>query len=568
MLKLRQSIDAKVLKFNEAIKSAKSERVALELLRDKRRFLARNDLFWLCCFVGNAEIAKYPEYYQPFCDEVSLLNWKVVQLGTHKPLDLMLPINEVTDNTEEDLSFLQRLYLCYRTFYKTTIITKVHSLQLILNFSNIHILIAHNKQNNASANLVSIKNYFLTTGIKDLFSEYIPNTKDWGNMSGFSVAKRNDWGRDEATIMAVGVDTEITGGHWQVVKKNDLVTEDSINTVEQVKKTVDWDNIFNLGHFDDPQRTLQDYEGTRYHFSDLYSVKLSDQRIKVIDIPLLKDKNSDNLSLENISNPRRFTAENIQELKKDMWYFNCQLLLNPDDPAKRQFSRDMIIYYDAIPRGSNFYLLVDPASRRKKRSDWTVMLVVALGWLEGRARKFVCDGIRDKLDPKQRVDSALELAKKWNIKGCGWEAVGFQETDCFYLEEARRKERLYFTLEEVKSHTVAKEDRIRSLIPDFSQHNWLWPQKGSRERMSVIEGRKYDLTTEMELEMMHFPNCEHDDLLDAMTFINRVVTVEPKGELKVVESTEMTFGEYARIRDERLAFNRNHPWEKLAIGRR
>jgi len=568
MLKLREIINTKVEQFNEAIKSAKSDNVALELLRDKKRFLCQNDLFYLCCLTKNDEIAKYPEYYQPFCDEVSLMNWKIVSLGMHKPNMYMLPINEITDNPKKDLDFMQRLYLCYRTFYKTTIITKIHSLQLLLNFPNIHIVLCHNKQENSSDNLVSIKNCFLTTDLRHLFPKYIPDTKDWGNMSGFSVACRTDKGRSEENIEAVGVDTEITGRHYQIAKKNDLVTEKSINTEEQRKKTMDWDERFNVGMFDDPQIKLQDYEGTRYHFSDLYSVKLNDPKIKFIDIPLLKDRNPDNVNVENISNPKRFSIEGIQELKQNMWVFNCQLLLNPDDPARMQFKTEMIAYYDTIPQGSNFYLLVDPASRRKKRNDWTVMLIVALGWFEGSVRKFIVDGLRDKLDPKQRVDMAIALAKKWGIKGCGWEAIGFQETDCFYLEEVRRKEKLYFTIEEIDSHNVSKEDRIRSLIPDYAQHNWFWPQKGVIERMSFMDGRKYDLTTEMDFEMLQFPLCEHDDLLDTMTFMNRIITVNPEEIKTTPERTEMTFGEYASIRDNRIReFNRN-PWNRLQIGGR
>ncbi len=387
-------------------------------------------------------------------------------------------------------------------------------------------------------------------------------------MSGFSVACRTDKGRSEENIEAVGVDTEITGRHYQVAKKNDLVTEKSINTEEQIKKTLDWDMRFNQGMFDDPQITLQDYEGTRYHFNDLYTVKLNDPRIKIMDFPVLKDKDPLNLSPENISNPKRFSPEGIKEMQRDMWVFNCQMLLNPDDPAKRQFQKEMISYFDTIPSETNFYLLVDPASRRKKRSDWTVMLIVGLGWLEGRIRKFICDGLRDKLDPKQRVDMAIALAKKWSIKGCGWEAIGFQETDCFYLEEIRRKERLYFTLEEINSHNVSKEDRIRSLMPDYAQHNWLWPQKGIVERMSFMDGRKFDLTTEMDLEMFHFPFGEHDDLLDTMTFINKITTVNPEEIKTTPDSREMTFGEYAAIRDDRLReFNRN-PWNRLQIGGR
>jgi hypothetical protein len=563
MIKLREAIEKKKLEFDDAIRGASTDNVALELLRDKRRFLCQNDLFYLCGLTGNDKITQYPDYYQPFCDEVSLMNWKIVRLGMHKPDMYMLPIEAVSDDPAKDFEAMQRLYLCYRTFYKTTIVTKVHSLQLLLNFPNIHIVLCHNKQENSSDNLVSIKNCFLTTDLRYLYPKYIPKTKDWGNMSGFSVAFRTDKNRSEENIEAVGVDTEITGRHYQVAKKNDLVTEKSVNTEEQLKKTLDWDNRFNQGMFDDPQVTLQDYEGTRYHFSDLYSAKLNDPRIKIMEYSLLKDKNPDNITQDNIANPGRFSIEGVKDMKKDPWVFNCQMLLKPDDPSKMQFKKEMISYFTQIPQGANFYLLVDPASRRKKRSDWTVMLVVALAWYDGRVCKFIVDGVRDKLDPKQRVDMAIALARKWSIKGCGWEAIGFQETDCFYLEEVRRKEKMFFSIEQIDSHKVSKEDRIRSLMPDYAQHNWLWPQKGVIERMSFVDGRKFDLTTEMEFEMTQFPLCEHDDLLDTMAFINRVSVVNPQ-EIKTVEDRhEMTFGEYAKIKDERLSMCNRNPWAKL-----
>lgn len=568
MLKLRQSIETKVKQFNEAIKSAKSENVALELLRDKKRFLAQNDLYWLCCFTGNTEIAKYPDYYQPFCDEVSLMNWKIVNLGMHKPNMYLLKVDEITDEPKEDLNFMQRLYLAYRTYYKTTIITKIHSLQLLLNFPNIHIVLAHNKQENSSDNLVSIKNCFLTTGLKYLYPDYIPNTKDWGNMSGFSVACRTDKNRSEENIEAVGVDTEITGRHYQVAKKNDLVTEKSVTTEEQIKKTLDWDERFNVGMFDDPQIRLQDYEGTRYHFADLYSVKLNDPKIKFIDIPVLKDRNPDNVTAENISNPKRFSIDGIQELKKNMWVFNCQMLLRPDDPARMQLGQEMIAYFDEIPAEGNNYLLVDPASKRKKRSDYTVMLVVKLAYIDGELRYLIVDGIRDKIDPKQRIDNAIELAIKWNIRESGWEESGLGD-DNFYLEEKRREKRLFFTVTPVKTIRVAKEDNIRNiLVPQYAQHKWLWPKKGAVVKHSIFDGRNYDLTEDMEYEFLQFPLCEHDDLLDTMTFLSRLSLVIPEKPQVLPNSQEMTFGEYAALKDNRLKeFNRN-PWNRLTIGGR
>jgi len=552
---LRETIEKKIKIWDEMISSATYDKVALRLLRDKKRWLCRNDLFYLCCLVGCKEIEKYPEIYKPFCDEVSLQNWNVVKLGIHEPNSDLLKIDDVADLEE---FVLERMYLCHRVFYKTTIVTKVHSLQLLLNFPNIHIVLCHNKQENSSDNLVTVKNFFLTTEIKRLFPEFIPDGKEWGNMSGFSAANRTDLGRTEENIEAIGIETEITGRHWDVAKKNDLVTEKSVWTEEQIKKTQDWDARFNVGHFTDPERKLQDYEGTRYHFADLYSVKLNNPKIKVMTYPLLLDSNPENLTIENIQNPKRFSVEGIKDLMSDMWTFMCQHLLKPEDPARMQFKREMIQYGEA--KDANFYLFVDPASSRKKRSDYTSMLVVGV---DSENKKYIADGIRDKLDTKQRIDEALNLAIKWSIKGCGWEAISFQTTDVYYLEEERRKRKLFFTIEEIKSHQVAKEDRIRSLIPEYANHEWFWPSKGKVVKRSSFDGKMYDLTEKLEYEFLQFPLCEHDDLMDTQTFFNKISVIKPR-KIKTIQSAEMTFGEYAKIKENRVSEFKSNPWNKYA----
>ena len=559
MIHLRKAIDKRTEAYDRAIAECSTLNSATYLLREKKRFLCKNDLFYLACLLGYKEIEKYPELYQGFCDEVSLMNWNVVRFGIKQPPNDLLKVNEVTDNPDMDLMYIERLYLCHRVFYKTTIVTKVHSLQLLLNFPNIHVVLTHNTKENSCDNLVAIKNYFLTTEIKTLFGDYIPEGKEWGNMSGFSVATRTDKGIiTEENLEAIGVDSEITGGHWDIAKKNDLVTEKSVWTDEQIKKTQDWDARFNTGHFNNPECRLQDYEGTRYHLFDLYSVKLNNPKIKVIEYPILKDKNPENLSIENIQNPKRFTPEGIKDLMGDMWTFYCQHLLNPLDPEKRGFKPEMIQYWNSIPKDCNFYLFVDPASARKKNSDYTAMLVIGI---DCEGKRYIVDGIRDKLNPKQRIDLALQLASKWVIKECGWEAIGFQTTDCYYLEEERRKSKSFFTITEIKSQQVAKEDRIRSLIPEYSNHIWLWPQKGQVVERSSFNNKMYDLTENMEHEFIQFPIGEHDDLLDVMTFLNKISIIKPPRNV-VQESGGMTFGEYAKQKEERVAKLNADPWAK------
>lgn len=568
-------------KIRDAVK--KDEGVAQVLMHEYKKWLCRNDLFFLTCLCGYNNIAKWGKFYRPICDEVSLMNWKVVGDGIHVASEDMIRVEEIRD---DQAMVMQRLYLGYRTIYKTTVVTICHSLQLLLNFPNIHIVLCHNKENTSSANLMTIKNLFLSepeldegtlrilreeygiyypTSVGKLFSECVPKTKEWGNMGEFSLANRTDKNRPEHNIMAVGVDTEITGGHWDIAKKNDLVTEKSVNTEEQIKKTIDWDDRFNEGHFTDVTKPLQDYEGTRYHFSDMYSVRKGDTRIKLIEVPIVKDLDKFLETGEGITHEERFTYEDIKALMGNMWVFNCQMMLKPEDPSRMQFKKEMIKYFNSVPNGSRYCLLIDPASSRKKKSDYTVMLVVGVIRVNGVVRKYIVDGIRDKLDPYQRVREAFDLCSKWSIKGrsIGWEAISFQDTDCYNFEEERRRRGYSVSIEEIKAHSVSKEDRVKGLIPEYAKGEWFWPEKGKCERMSKFNGRNYDLTVDMEYEMLHFPLAEHDDLMDAQTFLNRLEIVAPDLVEEDNEPQPMTFGDYHKMMGNK---ENQDPWDELHIG--
>jgi len=228
-MKIRDSINTRIRRFDEAIRGATTHRVALQLLREKKRWLCRNDLFYLCALTGNHKIAGLRDIFEPFCDEVSLMNWEITRFGIQPASEGML----VLDDVDMDEIARQRIYLCYRAFFKSTIVTKVHSLQLLLNFPDIRICLGHNKQDNSSDNLVAIKNFFKNTEVGVLFPECIPDGKEWGNLTGFSLANKTDYARSEDNIEAIGVGTEITGKHWDVAKKDDFVTEDTVLDLEE-----------------------------------------------------------------------------------------------------------------------------------------------------------------------------------------------------------------------------------------------------------------------------------------------------------------------------------------------
>lgn len=541
---LREYIEDKKTKFNEALGKAPDKWVASRIIRDREKWLCRNDLWHLCCKTGHLEIEKYKEFYQPLCDLVSQMNWVIVKRGLQQPSYNMVPVETALSNDTN-----KRLFLWFRTAFKTTIIVKVHTLQLLLNFPDIRIAIVHNKQENASDLLVNVRSFFYLDYLRDLFGDFIPAGKDWGNMSGFTVATRKDLTKNEDSVEAIGVDTEVTGRHYDVFKKDDLVTEKSVNTEEQVKKSIQW-NELSKSLFDNPTIAIEDFSGTRYHFSDLYSRLLEDNKIYHSIIRF------DDPLVEQHLLGTRFSKEGVEDLKKNGWVWSCQYLLKPEDPSQRRFTDEMIKYYHTLPRHLNYYLLVDPASARKKKSDWTVMSVVGI---DHRNDRYIVDIMRDRIDPKQRVDEAFKLIEKYQVKAVAWETIGFQETDAYYLKERRRNSKISFALVEINSHSASKKDRIQSLIPEYLNHRWFWAPKGVLVRYVRCVGVNIDMIEELEYEFFQFPLGIHDDILDSLTFIHKVSVQVPAGAKPSEPPRNSPAGLERRLRDEEIEKNNQLP---------
>src|SRR3990167_555225 len=94
-MSLRESIQRRSYEYRKAIATASTDVVAKELFRDYKRFLCRNDLFYLMCVTGHEKIGLLKGVYQPFCNEASLMCWNVVKLGIQPASDGMLGVNEV-----------------------------------------------------------------------------------------------------------------------------------------------------------------------------------------------------------------------------------------------------------------------------------------------------------------------------------------------------------------------------------------------------------------------------------------------------------------------------------------
>jgi phage terminase large subunit-like protein len=398
------------------------------------------------------------------------------------------------------------LDLWAREHYKSTIITFGKSIQDILKNPDITIGIFSHTRPIAKDFLNQIKREFEGNDfLKNLFPDILyqkPQSEapKWSLDSGIIVKRKSN--PKEATVEAHGlVDGQPTGKHFLLRVYDDVVTLESVSTPEQIKKTTAaWEMSTNLGAHGGVMRLI----GTRYHMNDTYKALMGKDIVKVRTHPATKDGKYPGepvfLSEELLAQKRR---------EQGPYTFGTQMLQDPVADKAMSFKREWQRTYQRLGDTSkwNKYILVDPASQKKKTSDYTVMEVHGLA---PDGNYYLLDAVRDRLNLTQRASKLFELHRKWNPRGVGYERYGMQ-SDIEHMQYQMELENYRFTITELGG-TLAKEDRIKKLIPIYEQGRFYTP-----ERLHHVdyEGNAVDyIQVFTDNEFLAFPVCVHDDMLD------------------------------------------------------
>jgi predicted phage terminase large subunit-like protein len=321
----------------------------------------------------------------------------------------------------------------------------------------------------------------------------------------------------EACVEAWGlVDSMPTGMHFNILLYDDVVTLGSVTNAEQIQKTMEaFEMSRNLGSGED---TLTRIIGTRYHFNDAYGQIIK----RGVAIPRVYPATVDGtVSGEPVLRSREFLEKRYREMGQ--YVFSSQMLQNPIADSTQGFQRQWLKYFDDVgeSRHMNKYVLVDPASQKKARSDWTAIAVVGLGPDENL---YLLDAVRDRLNLTERGAAVMRMHRKWRPKVVGYERYGMQ-ADIEYIRELQKRENYRFDVIEVGGQ-MPKADRIRRLIPFFEAGRFYLPDSLFK---TVYDKSTVNLVEVLiEEEMMGFPVSLHDDLLDAISRIFDTNMVWPR----------------------------------------
>lgn len=214
-----------------------------------------------------------------------------------------------------------------------------------------------------------------------------------------------------------------------------------------------------------------------------------------------------------------------------------QMLQEPAPIGGGMFKTDWINWYASKPfdaKQCNIYILVDPSTGDddaiKNDLDYTGMAVWALA---PDQNYYLIDGIKDRLNPTDRVNKLFELHRKWNGRTgkppkVGYETIGFK-SDKHFIERKMQLENYRFALKELPpkgERRLSKTKKVERLVPLFeSGQVWLPNDLFYLDENNLQRNLISDM---IEQEYLLFPFAPHDDFMDAMSMIFDVDPVFPR----------------------------------------
>ena len=461
------------------------------------------------------------------------------------------------------------LDLWAREHYKSTIITFAGAIQEILRDPNITIGIFSHTKPVAGKFMRQIKEELeRNKSLQALFPDVLYERPDrdsprWSEEKGIVVRRSSN--PKEATIEAHGlVDGQPTGAHFLLRIYDDVVTDKSVTTPEQVTKTTNsWALSDNLGARGADGLMRAWHVGTRYSFADTYQYIL-DQKLLVPRVYPATDDGT-------LTGKPVFLSQQAwqEKLKLPTAIVAAQQLQNPAAGTQAMFKKEWLRFADVRPSTLTVYIMCDPASSRKKGSDYTAIVVLGI---DAAGNYYLLDGFRHKMGLRERWERIRDLRKKWmrepgvQMVKVGYERFGLNDA-LEYFEEQMKKpdEGGRFEIIELawpNEGPGSKADRVQRLEPQFrlgrvylaaaldkpsprqlemvatgQPHRVFSPTK----KIDPASNTLYSINKALLDEYLTFPFSQTKDFVDAMS---RIYDMDPRPPI-IVDQSELEPRVYA-----------------------
>lgn len=427
--------------------------------------------------------------------------------------------------------------------HNTTFLVQTYALWHLFQNPNARILLVSAKSDLAKMTLAGIKTWLETNRrLRSWFPELLPGPL-WRTDS-LTIAGRTH-ARKEPSIRSAGVDSTITGEHYDLILVDDIVTPLNSKTAAQLRKS--WDFITSLTPIlenggKDAQLRIT---GTRYHKEDIYGriIRLNDRARKLWEKkkkedPIWGDLNKPELPYEVLILK---AIENGESILPDVlplkWLLRLKAL-NPRDFSRQYMNEVMdveeqLVTFDELeswiepaPK-ENYptYASIDPASSVSDDADRTGIVV----WkqrADGKSHIIYLWAKRAK--PEDVLDKVYSLHQAYNFNKIYLETNALGQV---YQGSLRKDTRGYLPVVGIRHNPGNKKDqRIEGL--------WLYAKN---DHLRFAPGlNQWDDFVE---EAIFYPRAGTDDLVDAAAEI----PVHSRGTARVItidQPFEPGFGDF------------------------
>lgn len=427
----------RMVKTREAISAGKipSEKFKDSDLYQEVRRRSKSDLFFL---------AKYVIGYKG--EENNLILDRV-----HRRICNLFVKKDDTKPLADQDKRKERMLLYPRGTFKSTI-DVIDAVQWTLNFPDIRILFITGGKKLAEEFLSEFKNHFTIQEETSFMNLYFPefcvaDTKtEQGNVHTFVSPARKHFSK-EPTAMASSVDSKMSGKHFDVMKADDCVTNDTPEDATLLKKM--YTNFNVLTKMLMPYGYL-DIVGTRYHDLDMYGELLN---INIGDIIKNRDDEAGDLALwehqENKTTglqiligraivPKPGIYKDILELTEEECIVHFPEYLpfgklkhewvksekasegqynqNPRPKSTTTFTIPLLqrqtVDHTKIPYSGPITITWDFAYARDKKQTRDFSTASVARWSE-KGEMFIIDLVRDRFLPNDLAKAVVKLAMDW-----------------------------------------------------------------------------------------------------------------------------------------------------------
>lgn len=372
--------------------------------------------------------------------------------------------------------------------------------------------------------------------------------------------KRKLEGIRDATCKAVGLTSNTTGFHADVVVCDDIVVPGNAYTEDGRDKVAaaysQFASIENPG--------AQEWVvGTRYHPQDIYQTMIEMKES-------LYNKDGDLESEDNVYEifqrvvetngeflwPVQYRTDGktfgfdekilarIKAKYVDSTQFYAQYYNNPNDPGNARISTDKFQYYDRallkLREGDwyirdnklNIFAAIDFAFSLSKKADYTALVVIGV---DSNHNYYIIDIDRFKTDRiSEYFDHIVKSQQKWGFRKIRAEVTVAQQAIVRELKESYIKPNgIALSVDEYRPNRAqgSKEERISATLEPKYDNLQIWHYKGGNCQ-----------SLEEELVMKHPP---HDDIKDALA-ASLDIAVAPRKQL-YRDTNVVSFGAHPRF---------------------